>query len=327
MNHAPPNCSVRLRELAKKLFASLITSVISKLGLAIAGALIFAGGTVWLALSGMLVSKMKDVLGINALEEQFSTLEDHLFLTEDTVFSYKYEFVAPDFGSDLDDLILRGGHDLQKVRSKIYSSVSGTAGEFFDRISPWVTENTELKEFISIQERVMRPIRKVFYFSAAHERTEINLTYELSCFDSDGNQATDPIDFEVSVNGTKIPAYEQWKGNSNNVHSYLSRDTPFTTITNHHVYRQRMILTLFPDVTSWSASDVRNILLRTIHRCTFDAMIFVRDIMPGQFVRRLRSPNGEMLETGPRRAHLKSVQSENLRPASQGAQTWNGNHE
>ncbi len=167
---------------------------------------------------------------LTKVQEKIDKIQEKLSATEDTIFSYKYEYFPR-----------------------------------HARGSP---------------EAVLR----TFYFSAASE-TEVTLLYRLRCNTRDGKgwlKVKELPEFAVSVNSYEVKSAETPVATEWNKCSLTKEDLeggsdviPTIWTSSKHPHRQHQLLLEFPD----------SVNAEKISHCTFDAMVFVRDM--------LLSPEGE----------------------------------
>ena len=158
--------------------------------------------------------------------------------------------------------------------------LSSEDDSFYDKLADISLTSSEKQALLRTREELTTPVTRTFYFSAATEHTETTLTYELSCYSENGNIVSQPVGFRVRVNRQSIDPFEDWKGRSD-IAKWLTTNEPIRTDTNHHLYRQALSLDLFHQKENRPSSrDIKRILERKIDRCSFDAMVFVRDLPP-----------------------------------------------
>ena len=222
---------------------------------------------------------LKWALGIIAIENHMKVIEKEITSKEDTIFSYKYDYYLPtldkerqilrgnDIDSTLEDVVLNDYEDYQSIVIKLRTD-EGHATDAAETIE-------------KVRYLLKEPVQRTFNFSAAKD-TEVILVYELNCFSPDGNRLEEPIGFKVQVNESGFRPFEGWEGKIRlNWDDHLSEIRPIIeTRSNHMLYEQTLKLSIF-DSENKSNEKMRQGIVRRlsgkIERCSFDAMIFVRD--------------------------------------------------
>ena len=240
-------------------------------------------------------------LGIDAIEEHLHNIERDLSATEDTIFTYKYDYAVPRYNALKKALV-----EMDFAEDKIPALLSK---DFFDSLAiierrksklkneitqqPPQNSNTRLQhmylqDFAALKDLIEKayqqlhsPVKRTFYFSAAAEHTESTLYYELTCLSPQGTRLLEPVSFHVKVNNYALDAYNDWEGRHDLSISHLSKNESISTVSNHQLYKQTLSLELFGSEDSDQRNfDIKRILGEQIDRCSFDVMIFVRDIPP-----------------------------------------------
>ena len=223
---------------------------------------------------------LKWALGIFAIEHHLKIIEREITSKEDTIFSYKYDYYLPIL--DKESEVLRDNG----IEESLEELVMYDYEEYFHVINALkMNKNTGDNEAEAIEKArsmLKSPVARTFIFSAA-EDTEVILVYELKCFSPDGNRLQDPIGFNVQVNKSDVgPLDDGWEGKVRlNWDTHLSDVQPIIeTRSNHMLYEQTLKLNLFyreKQGKEERRQDLARRLSGKIERCSFDAMIFVRD--------------------------------------------------
>ena len=208
---------------------------------------------------------VKSVLGIIDIEDELKAIRHHLSVTEDTVYSYKYDYTLPHVTEVL--TLLLKVKDPEEI------------GQFFGRSFQEVaTDIAKLKlsdgqkKFLKFARlRLNDPVTRTFYFAAA-KNTETTLYYEVACETTGGQRIDTPVTYAVKVNNHLIRPYTDWKG-KDDLKRYWRNVEAVASKSDHHFYKQGLSFSIFG-----KPSDAEKILQLGIERCSFDAMIFVRDV-------------------------------------------------
>lgn len=235
-------------------------------------------------LASLFVVPLKWALGIYAIEEYLNEMQTTLTSTEDTIFSYKYDFYVSDFNAER-AILMKANGSADIIPEEFFSSEFNEISMFRDRFSAH-----EWKLLLSSRARLQTAVKRVFYFSAAPEAGVI-LDYELGCFTSTGFQYTDPVGFSVAVNNHNIEKSSDWRGRKNLDKELKDHyDAIPTSDPNYSLRKHTLTLSLFNSSDALLEGSSRKRTLKAIlngdiERCAFDAMIFVRDL-PTHFKRR-----------------------------------------
>ncbi len=244
------------------------------------------------ALAFVFIWPLKQVLGIYTIESYLRQIQEGLAFSEDTIFSYKYDLAAPDVSAE---------RQLIEERLTEETGLDVTSTEFF---TASFSELQQYREFFEADEwlqllraknRLRSARTRVFYFSAS-AGSEVTVDYELICYQPNEAPYPDPIPFTVKVNKHPIRSSEDDRGRERGRESLDAAvlddfDTVVPTASPEYDMRKHTLtLTLFDAAAveahrAGRATDPLVPIVRgDIERCTFDAMIFVRDL-PQKFVR------------------------------------------
>ena len=223
------------------------------------------------------VPLLKWSLGIDVIEGHLHEINRRLRGTEDTIFVYRYDYDIPTVDDAIESIKQAGIHDemiplyLGGKREKLV--------ELWDAYKDFSDNDKENIRKVNRQFRT--PITRTFWFSAAPENTEVIVNYELGCSAPTGNSVQNVVGHTVKINQEDVPSHESGKGTrSFSGEALISRDTIESDST-HVMRKHKMILTLFPEKNEDAhLQDVLRIVNQEIARCSFDAMIMVRDLPP-----------------------------------------------
>ena len=218
---------------------------------------------------------LKWALGILEIESHLRTIEEEISATEDTIFTYKYDHFFPRY--DIERLVLANFNNTT-LEQVVFSPLAE-----YDRLIANLSDNNlqSIEAIKKLRYQLQFPIVRTFNFSAA-EDTEVILVYKFTCFSSDGNPLKEPIKFVVKVNGQIIRPYNESQGKIElNWEKHLSYNEPIIkTRSGHMLYQQTLQLNLLGTGKQGEVlaqHDIKRRLSGDVERCSFDAMIFVRD--------------------------------------------------
>jgi len=208
---------------------------------------------------------LKWMLGIYTIESHLDRIQTELSDTEDTVFSYKYDYFVPAFDREIEILKNKGINTPANVFAKDF-------GEFIELKEQYEFDDEEWILLQNARDQLRQPVARTFYFSSGKSNTETTLYYEFECHTSTGSQQHLPP-FTVEVNGHKMEPYNDKEGRHDVKEKLTYNDT--ITTGSSQMYKQALSLEFFG---SEEAVDIHSILDGSLTRCAFDAMIFVRDL-------------------------------------------------
>lgn len=246
-----------------------------------------AKGTLIVILSTVLILSLlyalKWALGIQKLERQVATLIEELRNTEDTIYSFRDDFLVP----NVDDVYLifeRNDIELDPIE------LVGSGN--YGRLAQIMVEKNISDEFINELNKIYintnRPVDREFRFSAAKNATVI-LDYEFECVLANGealnthSQPRVPSDFRIpysiEVNGEQILASAIPSRRISVTQSALDSGVS-SEDGGHAVSTHNLRLTAFSHGESRAfAENAMRMAMRVGARsCMLDALLIVRDV-------------------------------------------------
>ncbi len=236
---------------------------------------------------------LKHVLGIYTIERYLDEIQHGLAFSEDTIFSYKYDLAAPDVSDER--RLIEEAQLVDDTGRAVTPTDFFTAGFSDMQRHRDAFSREEWIQLLRTKNRLKSATTRIFYFSAA-DGAEVTLDYQLICFQPNDARYPDPIPFSVKVNNHLVRSSEDDMGRERGRESLSARvledfDAVVpTTSPGYEMRKHTLTLTLFDaQVLEAQRALTRQdplapIVRGDIERCSFDSMIFVRDL-PQKFER------------------------------------------
>ena len=229
----------------------------------------------FLLLSVSLVS-LKWALGISAIEDYLYKIQQELSASEDTIFSYKWDFELEELDGERQILKRVGEHSHP-------ASILGES-DFIKSINREDLEEEDVAELIRASAKLRSSVQRNFYFSASDD-AEVTLYYEVTC-DSSGLRPIPAIAYDLKVNGILLPKMGDWRGKVG-LNEQLHNSNGMVQTDSSYVLKMHILsIDMFPPPNVGEAHKgmgMAKSILSGISRCAFSSLIFVRDT-PAKFV-------------------------------------------